>query len=34
VPQSNWEEVVDNFDNMNLKNELLRGIYAYGYVDL
>jgi len=29
--ESNWEEVVDNFDNMNLKNELLRGIYAYGF---
>jgi superfamily II DNA/RNA helicase len=23
--------VVDNFDNMNLKEELLRGIYAYGF---
>ncbi|CAO3664269.1 unnamed protein product [Umbelopsis vinacea] len=29
--ESNWEEVVDNFDNMNLKTELLRGIYAYGF---
>ncbi|BFZ63550.1 translation initiation factor eIF4A [Saitoella coloradoensis] len=29
--QSNWEEVVDNFDNMDLKSELLRGIYAYGF---
>ncbi|KAF9977503.1 translation initiation factor eIF4A [Actinomortierella ambigua] len=29
--ESNWEEVVDNFDNMNLKPELLRGIYAYGF---
>ncbi|KAG9304064.1 hypothetical protein G9A89_005974 [Geosiphon pyriformis] len=29
--ESNWEEVVDNFDNMNLKSELLRGIYAYGF---
>lgn len=28
---SNWEEVVDNFDDMNLKEELLRGIYAYGF---
>lgn len=29
--ESNWDEVVDNFDNMNLKDELLRGIYAYGF---
>lgn len=29
--ESNWDEVVDNFDNMNLKAELLRGIYAYGF---
>ncbi|KAG4302141.1 hypothetical protein PCK1_001413 [Pneumocystis canis] len=28
---SNWDEVVDNFDNMDLKPELLRGIYAYGF---
>ncbi|KAF9192809.1 translation initiation factor eIF4A [Haplosporangium sp. Z 767] len=28
---SNWDEVVDNFDNMNLSPELLRGIYAYGF---
>uniref|UniRef100_A0A1B6KUF3 Eukaryotic initiation factor 4A n=1 Tax=Graphocephala atropunctata TaxID=36148 RepID=A0A1B6KUF3_9HEMI len=31
IIESNWEEVVDNFDNMNLKEELLRGIYAYGF---
>ena len=29
--QSNWDEVVDNFDDMELKEELLRGIYAYGF---
>ncbi|WVQ85866.1 ATP-dependent RNA helicase eIF4A [Cryptococcus sp. DSM 104549] len=29
--QSNWNEVVDNFDNMELKGDLLRGIYAYGF---
>lgn len=29
--ESNWNEVVDNFDDMNLKEELLRGIYAYGF---
>ncbi|XP_065347770.1 eukaryotic initiation factor 4A-I-like isoform X2 [Cloeon dipterum] len=31
VIESNWNEVVDNFDNMKLKEELLRGIYAYGF---
>lgn len=31
VIESNWNEVVDNFDDMNLKEELLRGIYAYGF---
>lgn len=29
--ESNWDEVTDNFDNMNLKEDLLRGIYAYGF---
>lgn len=29
--ESTWDEVVDNFDGMNLKEELLRGIYAYGF---
>ncbi|KAK0180156.1 hypothetical protein PV327_005825 [Microctonus hyperodae] len=31
VIESNWEEVVESFDDMNLKEELLRGIYAYGF---
>lgn len=31
IYQSNWDEVVDNFDDMNLREELLRGIYAYGF---
>jgi hypothetical protein len=31
IIESNWDEVVDNFDNMKLKEELLRGIYAYGF---
>ncbi|XP_037909467.1 eukaryotic initiation factor 4A [Hermetia illucens] len=31
VIQSNWDEVYDNFDDMNLKEELLRGIYGYGF---
>lgn len=29
--ESNWHEVVDNFDAMELKDKLLRGIYAYGF---
>ncbi|KAJ1967187.1 translation initiation factor eIF4A [Dispira parvispora] len=29
--ESNWEEVVDNFDAMGLRDDLLRGIYAYGF---
>lgn len=29
--ESNWDEVVDNFDNMGLRGELLRGVYAYGF---
>jgi translation initiation factor 4A len=29
--ESNWDTVTDNFDNMELKPELLRGIYAYGF---
>jgi len=28
---SNWDQVVDSFDNMGLKDDLLRGIYAYGF---
>ncbi|CAG0897262.1 unnamed protein product, partial [Cyprideis torosa] len=31
VIDSNWNEVVDNFDAMELKEELLRGIYAYSF---
>ena len=30
VIKSNWNEIVGNFDDMNLKESLLRGIYAYG----
>ncbi|KAJ6260721.1 ATP-dependent RNA helicase eIF4A [Drechslerella dactyloides] len=29
--EGNWEEVVETFDEMKLKPELLRGIYAYGF---
>ena len=28
---SNWDEVCENFDDMELREELLRGIYAYGF---
>jgi len=31
VIDSNWDEVCENFDDMDLKEELLRGIYAYGF---
>lgn len=29
--ESNWSEVVEKFDDMNLREDLLRGIYAYGF---
>jgi len=29
--ETNWHEVVESFDDMNLKEGLLRGIYAYGF---
>jgi translation initiation factor 4A len=29
--ESNWDTVVDSFDAMGLRPELLRGIYAYGF---
>lgn len=29
--ESNYDETVDSFDEMNLRSELLRGIYAYGF---
>lgn len=31
IIESNYDEVVDNFDDMHLKEDLLRGIYAYGF---
>ncbi|CAE1170749.1 EIF4A [Acanthosepion pharaonis] len=31
VIESNWDEVVETFDDMNLREALLRGIYAYGF---
>lgn len=31
VVESNWDQVVASFDDMGLKDDLLRGIYAYGF---
>lgn len=31
IIETNWNEIIDNFDDMNLKEELLRGIYGYGF---
>jgi len=28
---STWDEIIDNFDDMNLHENLLRGIFAYGF---
>jgi len=28
---TNWDEVTSSFDAMDLKEDLLRGIYAYGF---
>lgn len=30
--ESNWTEVVEIFEDMNLKQDLLRGIFGYGFV--
>lgn len=29
--ETNWEMEVDKFDDMSLKEEVLRGIYAFGF---
>lgn len=31
VIESTWDEVVSNFEDMNLNNDLLRGVFAYGF---
>ncbi|KAK4337418.1 hypothetical protein RND71_043875 [Anisodus tanguticus] len=31
IIESNWNEIVTSFDDMNLNEKLLRGIYAYGF---
>lgn len=28
---SNWDERIESFDNMELNDSLLRGIYSYGF---
>uniref|UniRef100_A0A8C0Z3C7 DEAD-box RNA helicase Q domain-containing protein n=2 Tax=Canis lupus familiaris TaxID=9615 RepID=A0A8C0Z3C7_CANLF len=31
IIKNNWNEIVDNFDDMNLSESLLHGIYACGF---
>merc|ERR1739838_1069311 len=31
IIESNWNQIVDSFDEMALREDLLRGIYAYGF---
>ncbi|XP_055343554.1 uncharacterized protein LOC129591776 [Paramacrobiotus metropolitanus] len=31
IIESNWNEVTETFDDMQLKQNLLRGVYAYGF---
>ncbi|XP_046854524.1 eukaryotic initiation factor 4A-I-like [Xenia sp. Carnegie-2017] len=31
IIESNWDEVCESFDDMNLREDLLRGIYSYGF---
>ena len=31
IIESNWDDTIDNFDSMDLKETLLRGIYSYGF---
>jgi len=31
--ETNWDLEVNKFDDMGLKEEVLRGIYGYGYKD-
>ncbi len=28
---TNWDECIDSFDGMNLREDLLRGIFGYGF---
>ena len=29
---TNWEESVNSFDDLNLKEQVLRGVFGYGFV--
>lgn len=29
--ESNWDETIESFDELNLNRDLLRGVYAYGF---
>lgn len=29
--ETNWDESVEKFDDLNLKEEVLRGVYGYGF---
>jgi translation initiation factor 4A len=29
--QTNWDEATESFDKMEIPEDLLRGIYAYGF---
>jgi len=29
---TNWDESVEKFDDLGIKEEVLRGIYGYGFV--
>ena len=31
VIEGNWNAIVDNFDDMNLTESLIQGIFAYGF---
>ena len=31
IIESNWEDVISSFDDLELKEDILRGIYAYGF---
>jgi translation initiation factor 4A len=31
VIETNWDTVVESFDDMKLREDLLRGIYGYGF---
>ena len=33
IMESNFDESVETFDELNLKPDLLRGIYGYGFVN-